>query len=253
MTGVKVHAWVAMSNHIHIVATDTYGERPRFMALLNTEVAKAGSALIGRWDGFWEPGRSYSAVELLDAKAVVEKLAYTWANPVSSRLVRRARRWPGSTSARRRFGETVVARRPESGYYANSVQPESYSFQLEAPPHMDPIECDMLVRTRVRRLEKETENAVRGGGAKFLGEKRVLRQNPYDSPTTWEKRRGRNPTFASRDKWARIEAAQRNKEWLAAYRAALEGLRQGVKDVLFPAGTWLMVRRYSCRCEPMRA
>ena len=253
MTGMKVHGWVVMSNHIHIVATDTYAERPRFMALLNTEVAKAGSALIGRWDGFWEPGRSYSAVELLDAKAVVEKLAYTWANPVSSRLVRRARRWPGSTSARRRFGDTVVAQRPKGGYYASSVQPESYAFELEAPPNMDALECDRLVRAQVRRLEKETEDALRGAGSKFLGEKRVLRQNPNDSPTTWEKRRGRNPTFASRDKWARIEAAQRNTEWLAAYAEALDTLRGGFKDVLFPVGTWLMVRRYGFGCEPMRA
>ncbi|MBV1859823.1 MAG: hypothetical protein KUG77_15535, partial [Nannocystaceae bacterium] len=72
MTRVKVHRWVVMSNHMHLVVTDTYGERPWFMGLLNTELAKTASALIGRWDGFWEPGRSYSAVELLDDKAVLE-------------------------------------------------------------------------------------------------------------------------------------------------------------------------------------
>lgn len=65
MTGVRVHGWVAMSNHIHVIATDLYGERPRFMELLDAELAKAASSLIGRWGGFWEPGRSYSAVELL--------------------------------------------------------------------------------------------------------------------------------------------------------------------------------------------
>lgn len=57
----------------------------------------------------------------------------------------------------------------------------------------------------------------------------MLRQNPYDSPTSWEKRRGRNPTFASRDKWARIEAAQRNLGWLWAYKAALDAWRDDVR------------------------
>lgn len=117
-----------------------------------------------------------------------------------------------------------------------------------APPRMDGVECDMLVRARVRTLEKEAVEDVRGRGRKFLGEKRVLRQDPYDSPTTWEKRRGRNPTFASRDKWARIEAAQRNRGWLSEYADALEALREGVRDAVFPTGTWLMVRRYGCRC-----
>ena len=248
MTRVKVHGWVVMSNHLHLVVTDTYGERPRFMGLLNTELGKAASQLIGRWGGFWEPGRSYSAVELLDRKAVIEKLAYTLANPVLPRLVRSARRWPGATSVRLRFGDVVLAPRPSGGYYANSCQPESYSLRLEAPPGMDPVECQMEVRSLMRELEREAEQEVRVQGGKFLGEKRVLRQNPYDSPSSWEKRRGRNPTFASRDKWARIEAAQRNRGWLSGYKAALVAWRDGIRDVVFPAGTWLMVQRHGCRC-----
>lgn len=250
MTRVKVHAWVVMSNHLHLVVTDTYGERPRMMELLNAELGKAASALIGRWGGFWEPGRSYSAVDLLDRNAVVEKLAYTLTNPVKSHLVRRARRWPGATSARLTFGDTVVARRPTTGYYANSCQPESYTLRLEVPPGMDAVECHMLLWARVRELEKKAQRDVRARRSKFLGEKRVLRQDPYDSPSSWEKRRGRNPTFASVDKWARIEAVQRKRGWLAAYAAALAAWRDGIRDVLFPAGTWLMARRHGCRCAP---
>ncbi|MGH1348795.1 MAG: transposase [Nannocystales bacterium] len=160
MTRVKVHAWVVMSNHLHLVVTDTYGERPRFMGLLDAELGKAASALIGRWGGFWEPGRSYSAVDLLDRNAVLEKLAYTLANPVLSKLVRCARRWPGATSVRLRFGDVVVARRPSGGYYANSCQPESYTFRLEVPPGMDAVECRADVRLRMRKLEKEAEDGV---------------------------------------------------------------------------------------------
>lgn len=122
---------------------------------LNGELSKATSPLIGRWGGFWEPGRSYSAVELLDDDAIVGKLAYTIANPVSSFLVRRARRWPGSTSAHRRFGDIVLAKRPDTAYYANSCQPESYSFRLEVPPGFDDVECHHRVWAQVREIEKQ--------------------------------------------------------------------------------------------------
>lgn len=47
MTGVRVHGWVAMSNHIHLVVTDVYGERPRFMELFDAERAKAASSASG--------------------------------------------------------------------------------------------------------------------------------------------------------------------------------------------------------------
>ena len=52
MTRVKVHAWVVMSNHIHLVVTDRYAERPRMTGLLNAELGRSGSALMGRWGGF---------------------------------------------------------------------------------------------------------------------------------------------------------------------------------------------------------
>lgn len=239
-----------MSNHIHVVATDIYGERPRFMELLDAELAKAASSLIGRWGGFWEPGRSYSAVELLDEDSVVDKLAYTLANPVSSFLVRRARRWPGSTSASVRFDDVVDAPRPDIPYYANSCQPPSYSFRLEVPRGLDELECHQRVWARVRAIEKQAEVELRTSNRKFIGAKRVLRQDPYDSPSSWEKRRGLNPTFASRDKWARIEATQRNRNWLSAYIKAFDAWRGGNRDAVFPTGTWLMARRYACACVP---
>ena len=48
-----------------------------------------------------------------------------------------------------------------------------------------------------------------------------------------------NPHVASANKWARIEALQRNKAFLAAYRTARDLWKAGVAAI-FPAGTyWL--------------
>ena len=40
-TGVRVHAWILMSNHFHIVATDVRGEAPLFYQLLDRQSAEA--------------------------------------------------------------------------------------------------------------------------------------------------------------------------------------------------------------------
>jgi len=45
------------------------------------------------------------------------------------------------------------------------------------------------------------------------------------------------PRVAGRNTWRRIEALQRSRAWLVAYRKALLAYRQGI-EVLFPAGTY---------------
>jgi hypothetical protein len=187
---------------------------------------------------------------LLDEQAIIDAIAYVLANPVKAGLVRRAERWPGETSVKMVFGEVTIAYRPQTVYYRNSRQRESYELRLDPPPGLDPGACLERVHEKVRETEKQTAAKLQREGRKFLGERRVLAQDPYDSPTSWEKRRGLRPTFASRDKWTRIEAAQRNRSFLAAYRDALERFREGLRDVVFPHGSWAMERIYGCNCAP---
>src|SRR5690606_34346660 len=91
---------------------------------------------------------------------------------------------------------------------------------------------------------REAKHAKRG---KAMGMDRVMKQDWRASPESFELRRGLQPTIAGANKWARIEALQRSKEWLQDYRAALERFVAGVRDVVFPAGTWWMCARLGCR------
>jgi len=86
---------------------------------------------------------------------------------------------------------------------------------------------------------------------RLLGRKAVRRQSPFSSPKTSAKRRGLSPRVATRNKWLRIEALQRNKLFVAQYRDALRQLRCG-EDVLFPVGTYLLRVRglVSCEAQP---
>ena len=96
-----------------------------------------------------------------------------------------------------------------------------------------------VAKAKAERLEK---------GIKPVGRKNVLRQDWNDSPNTREPRRGMSPRDAGRNKWARIEALQRNQTFLDLYRAAREDQLAG-REALFPAGTWWLCRFAGLKCE----
>src|SRR5207248_6043964 len=68
-----------------------------------------------------------------------------------------------------------------------------------------------------------------------------------------EPRRGLRPTVAARNQWARIEALRRNRAFLQAYLEARGRFAAGIRDVVFPAGTYWLARfaGVAC-CEPPR-
>ena len=88
-------------------------------------------------------------------------------------------------------------------------------------------------------------------GRTFLGREAVLRQSPFDSSRAVQDRSGLNPRVACRDKWRRIEALGRLKEFLDAYREAWLEFKRGVKEVVFPTGTYWMCRHAGCPAAPM--
>jgi putative transposase len=150
-------------------------------------------------------------------------------------------------------GNVRVARRPDTRYYEKSTQPLEYTFELACPDTLDPATAMADVEARVRDLEAEAARELAAAGRDIVGRRQLLRQDPYDNATSWEKRRGLNPTFAGGDRFARQEAAQRKKSWYHAYRAAYERWRAGDRTVEFPPGTWALRQYHGCRCAPLPA
>ena len=101
-----------MSNHYHLIVTDSKACLPAFSQYLDSLVARALNASLGRWDAFWAQG-SYSAVALATPRDIVEKTAYVLANPVAAGLVASGSKWPGLWSDPRCFeGTAIEAPRP---------------------------------------------------------------------------------------------------------------------------------------------
>ena len=250
-TGIRIHNYCLLSNHYHIVATDPHGTVPVFMHWLNEYVAKCVNAKLGRWESFWAPG-SYSSVALGDDEAVVERLVYTYTNPVSACLVRTQTEWPGARSEPDDMGGAAeIVQRPDGFFRDNGPVPETAVLRLVPPPvfHDDRSSWLPVLRERIRVRESEICAKFDREGRRFLGRRRVLRQSPRSRPGNAEPRRGLNPRVAARDKWKRIESLQRLKGFLSDYRAAWKMFSEGDRSAVFPFGTYAMRLRFGVACN----
>lgn len=247
--GIHLHAYCVLSNHFHLVVTDPGARLPAFEQYLDSLVARAVNAALGRWEAFWAPS-SYSAVALTSADDIIDKAAYVLANPVAAGLVQRGRDWPGLWSAPAAVGAApLIAARPTTFFRANGYMPERAELELTAPPGFD---SPRAFRERLARalatLEDEARSALASEGRAFLGAARVLAQKSWARPGAGEPRRRLKPRIAAGDKWKRIEALSRLVEFLDAYREAWTSMRAGVRDALFPAGTYLLRITQGVRC-----
>lgn len=247
--GVLVHAYCVLSNHFHLVVTDRCGRLPDFHQYMDGLVARAVNCALGRWESFWDPG-SYSAVKLETPDAILEKMVYTLANPVAAGLVAHGRDWPGLWSDPALIaGSVIEAKRPKIFFRENGPMPASASLRLAPPPGFErDASFATDLRDRLADVEQAAATEMRKARRFFLGAKGVLRQKPTSRPAPGEPRRELNPRVACRAKWKRVEVLQRLAEFGRAYREALASWRMGVRDVVFPAGTWLMRIHHAVPC-----
>jgi len=247
--GVQVHAFCVLSNHFHLLVTDPQARLPAFEQYLDSLVARALNASLGRWESFWAPS-SYSAVALSTPEAVVEKAAYVLANPVAAGLVRHGRDWPGLWSPPERIGSgPVEVRRPTVFFRPEGGMPETAELELFTPPGFDsPADFRDRLAQALAVLEEQAQRNLSAKGQGFLGQRRVLAQKPTGRPATGEPKRRLSPRVAGRDKWKRVEALSRLAEFRDAYRKAWQALRDGLRDALFPAGTYWLRVAYGVRC-----
>jgi REP element-mobilizing transposase RayT len=247
-TGVLVHAFCVLSNHVHLVVTDPKARLPAFMQYLDSLVARAMNESLGRFEDFWS-GNGYSAVEPLAPGDVVARVAYVLANPVAAGLVRTGAEWPGLWSAPERIGaEKIVARRPDAFFDPKGGMPAEVELELTVPPGFTVDEFRSELCDALRDLEATRRRELAEQGRKILGPARVLAQSPFAKPTSCERRFGLNPRIAARDKWRRIEGLQRLKTFVQEYRRAWAARRAGVANVVFPAGTYLLRVLHGVQC-----
>ena len=105
------------------------------------------------------------------------------------------------------------------------------------------------VQNRVREMEKSIQAAFKKNRRRFLGPRACLRQRRTDHPVSRAQRRGISPKIAARDQAIRTAALQRLRAFVTAYREAFLEWKKGVRDVVFPAGTYWLRVHASVRCR----
>jgi putative transposase len=239
---VDVMDFMQMSNHLHDAIYDRPGCAPAFYEHFHKLLAKCLNALRGRWENFFS-SEQVSVVRLETREDLIRRLVYIATNPVKDGLVARVDDWPGASGYRALLsGTPLTATRPRHFFAENGTMPERVTLTLTIPPELgDRAEILAEVQARVRAFEDNEARKRAETGRRVLGRYAVLRQSWRESPTSREPRRGLRPTIAAKSLWARLEAIQRKREFVAAYRAARAALLAGA-PIPFPVGTYWMRR-----------
>jgi putative transposase len=255
--GLQVHAFCVLSNHYHLVATDPLGRHPFFMHWFHLHVAKLLNIEHKRGESLWS-SEKYSAVHLVNREAVLDKIAYTISNPVSSWLVSRSDRWPGLLSLPKALaGHLHRVIRPSFFFRDTGPCPQQVDLKMTKPPGLEDLTDDefrALVCERVQSREDALRRQRRCEGKGFFGRRRLKAQKIHDTPYTAVSgaaaRRRITPRVACKDKWRRIERLGRLVSFRQAYAVAMAAWRGGDHSVVFPAGTFLMCLLYGVSCAP---
>lgn len=238
-TGVRVHAVCVMSNHHHLVVTDERGELPVFLRELHRSTAKAINASQGQWENLWSAEQT-SAVHLGDRDDILRKIAYVVANPVDAGLVAEPRDWPGVIL----WGDQEVeVARPDDYFDPLGASPERMTLRVESPSRRGAApralaDWHRRLAAAIRDRVAAAQHAVRCAGLAFLGRQAVLAASFVARAKSYEVKRGVVPTVAAADPDTRRTLLTVRVRFLGAYRTALELWQRGVRDVVFPDGTW---------------
>lgn len=246
---VKIHSLCFLSNHYHICVSDARGDLPLFTEELNRLIARSLNSHLSRWENFWESGKQTSYVRLETPNDVLAKTLYILTNPTAAWLVARGTEWPGVLLYRAGRYKSV---RPDfffRGSDEKNALPDELYIEITPPP-IDGGEgnADAIVKAAVELREKELRLQARQAGRRFLGASAVRTQSIYGTPRKRKPRGQLSPRVACRDRWLRIERLQRLKTFEVEHEAARQRFLHGERDVVFPVGTYRMVKQLGAVC-----
>jgi REP element-mobilizing transposase RayT len=249
LSGVQIHAVVAMSNHMHLLLTvKDASQLARFMAFVNGNIAREAGRLHGWRERFWS--RRYRAIVVGDAAAQVDRLRYILANGCKEGLVDRPSDWPGVSSAGAlsrgeplvglwfdRTAEHKVRRRGEV------ADPRSFatSYRIHLIPlpcwsNLDPASYRKACTDLVSQVEAETRVARVLSDRRGSGREYVLAQRPHEMPSHVE--RSPAPLVHTTSRAVRDLFRQAYCSFVDSYRIAASLLKAGCRDVTFPVAAF---------------
>ncbi len=261
---IHIHEFEFLSNHFHILGTDLDACLPAFMRELNRAISRQLNALRGIRGTNIEKGYNLCQVDMFTGDRALEHAVYILTQATAAHLVERASEWKAPNSFATEYGVPESVKRPECGlwsrpndlrhhpasrrsgrarYAGHSNAPETVVFELVRPPIYAEL-SDSALRARIRRCVEVREDELirerRRTGRRVAGWNRVVSRNFLEIPAKGEEYFARVPSFSAATPDRRAALARAHASFRAAYNRALARFIDGVRDVLFPPGTYLM-------------
>jgi len=239
--GIAIVSACQMSSHLHVEIIDRRSELSSFMGYFLKNLSTAINYIDHRRGPSFE--RRFSALEIVDDTALVERVAYTVTNPIEAGIVRTHSEWPGvclfagrevQRHNYRRFRNVahesaiVSAERTGAEVYRDDFWDEA-TLELEPVPELDVAAVERTIEER----EANIRSARRQAGLGWLGAQRAQDADPFAQTSSPKRRRMPLCHASTRELWLAFR-----DEWRAftgRYRLSSAALRAGVMTAQFPA------------------
>ena len=248
--GIRVIAWLPMSNHYHAVVEDPRGDLPAFLCHFHKMAARSLNARWGRWENFWaaEPA---SVVRLVQPADVLDKTVYALVNPIADHLVERLVDWPGASSLASLDGREMELERPRTFYRPDGTMPDAVLLRAETPTGWPggARAWAAAVRAGIEARARAANEQRRAAGARVVGRRALLDMVHTAKPRSIEPHGELNPRLGCLNAERRQAELVALARFRAAYVRARRELLAGVRAI-FPWGTYKLVREAGCLCAP---
>lgn len=93
--GVKIHSFVLMSNHFHLIASDPESNLSKAMAIFMKETSKELNRQSNRINRIW--GTPFHSCIIEDTNYFLSAYKYNYRNPVAAKICKKVEEYPWST------------------------------------------------------------------------------------------------------------------------------------------------------------
>ena len=247
--GIRLYAFCALSDHLHAPHHDPDGNSVEFRRDFHSQVTRSLNAYRGTTEAKWSPNRN-GPVVLYDEESILDKIAYTIANPCHHDLVDKPEHWPGAISLVKDLAARPrTIKKPACFYDPEGDVPKSVTLQFVKPPELEHMTLKQYRDEIARRVDAKCKAARKERKGRVVGRRAVLAQDPTDSAKSEKKSGKLNPRFACKNSALRMALLAWLTWFRGVHRNARIAFEKGDYDREFPLGTYLHVRRFDVNCS----
>ncbi len=251
--GFEVHAIILEGNHQHRIDTAKHRNRPDFNRSFHSLLAKQLNNYYKESDSFWSQTQTNVVINE-SADDIVDRIVYAMGNPVADGIVREGKdhkglrmRWPVPAK---------MVKRPK-GFWRSIEEggkaPDELPLVFSRPPGYEKLsdsEYDAHIEERVLAYEKKKRNERDARGMPFRCDVTSEPVDPRSYPRTKHTLFHLAPLIGAKLKELRMAAIRRLQTFRAEHAEARRRHLDGETGVVFPAGTFLAVRRWNVPVAP---